>query len=213
MNAMPERADAAMTDLSFALTAHALPIDYRAPLWLALCAHAPWLAATPAAGAHGLRAAHDAATRTLLLPRRARLMLRVAACDALRSMALAGTRLVVDGVEVMLGEAHERPLRAADTLYAEIVATGSSDELHFTEEVRAALDAMNVEARIICGRARVLHGAAGDDDPARDIAGFPLALHGLKPDASLRVQCAGIGNARALGCGLFVPHKAITGLD
>jgi len=213
MNAMPERAGAAMTDLSFAVNAQALPIDYRAPLWQALCALAPWLAATPAAGAHGLRAAHDATTQTLLLPRRARLMLRVAAHDALRTMALAGTHLVVSGVEVTLGEAHERPLRPADTLYAEIVATGSADELRFTEEVRATLDAMNVKAQIICGRARVLHGAAGADEAAGDLTGFPLALHGLKPDASLRVQCVGIGNARALGCGLFVPHKAITGLD
>ena len=33
-------------------------------------------------------------------------------------------------------------------------------------------------------------------------------LHGLSAADSLTVQRAGIGPHRALGCGLFVPHKS-----
>jgi hypothetical protein len=40
------------------------------------------------------------------------------------------------------------------------------------------------------------------------IAGFSLMLHGLSVADSLRVQRAGIGPHRLLGCGIFVPHRS-----
>jgi hypothetical protein len=38
-------------------------------------------------------------------------------------------------------------------------------------------------------------------------------LHDLKAPQSLLVQAAGLGGERKLGCGIFVAHKLITGLD
>jgi CRISPR-associated protein Cas6 len=217
MNALPQaRNDApgateAMTDIVFALHGTELDADYRAALWHALCQAAPWLREQPLAGMHALKSAHEAETRTLLLPRRARLQVRVPARDTARALALSGTRLVVGAHALQLGAGHERPLVAANTLYAELVALGTEDEIAFTHELQAALDALAVKAHLICGRARRWHAAADPQWP--NLAGFPVALHGLKPEASLRVQCTGIGRGRAWGCGLFVPHKAITGLD
>ncbi len=220
MNALPQaRTDApevpdapeAMTDIVFALHGGTLDADYRGPLWRALCAAAPWLAEQPMAGLHTLKSAHEAQTHTLLLPRRARLQIRIPARDTTRALALAGTRLAVGEHAVQLGVAHERPLVAANTLYAELVVLDTEDELAFTRALDAALAALAVRAHSICGRARRWRTAADPRLPG--LAGFPVALHGLKPDASLRVQCAGLGRGRAWGCGLFVPHKAITGLD
>jgi hypothetical protein len=33
-------------------------------------------------------------------------------------------------------------------------------------------------------------------------------LHELSPEHSLRMQAAGLGAQRKLGCGIFVPHKS-----
>jgi CRISPR-associated protein Cas6 len=41
-----------------------------------------------------------------------------------------------------------------------------------------------------------------------EIVGFSLMLHALAPEDSLRMQAAGLGTARHLGCGIFVPHKS-----
>jgi hypothetical protein len=38
-------------------------------------------------------------------------------------------------------------------------------------------------------------------------------VHDLKSDASLKLQYAGLGESRQYGCGIFVPYKAITGLN
>ena len=217
MNALPQSWNAApgsaeaMTDIVFALHGTELDADYRGPLWSALCQAAPWLREQPLAGMHALKSAHEAKTRTLLLPRRARLQVRIPVRDTARALALTGSRLVVGEHAVQLGEAHERPLVAANTLYAELVALGTDDEIAFTRELQSVLDALAVKAHLICGRARQWHTAADPQWPS--LTGFPVALHGLKPEASLRVQCAGVGRGRAWGCGLFVPHKAITGLD
>ncbi len=65
-------------------------------------------------------------------------------------------------------------------------------------------------ARRAGGRLRVHHrptpnGRAG----AREIAGFSVVLHGVKPADSLRLQFEGMGGERGLGWGIFVPHKSI----
>ena len=65
------------------------------------------------------------------------------------------------------------------------------------------LRALGVDCGFISGRRRT--SIAG----GREIAGFALALHGLGPADSLRVQSAGIGGERRLGWGIFVPAKAI----
>ena len=43
----------------------------------------------------------------------------------------------------------------------------------------------------------------------REVLAYGLALHGLSPADSVRVQGEGLGPHRRLGCGIFVPHKAI----
>jgi len=62
---------------------------------------------------------------------------------------------------------------------------------------------LGVRCEFISGRARSTN--VGD----RQITGYGLALHGLAPADSLLVQGEGMGTERRLGCGIFVPHKAI----
>ena len=60
---------------------------------------------------------------------------------------------------------------------------------------------------MICGKRLSVSGSQ------RSIDGYSLVLHDLKPEASLHLQYAGLGEDRQFGCGIFVPYKVITGLS
>ena len=62
---------------------------------------------------------------------------------------------------------------------------------------------VGARCELISGRARSVRAEG------REVVGYSLALHGLAPADSLRVQAEGIGGERRLGFGIFVPHKAI----
>jgi len=195
-------ADAPVVDVLFELAGTSLPADCAEALADAVARWLPWLDAEPAAGIHPLRTAATTHGR-VVLARRAKLVLRVPAARAADARALCGRTLAVaDGV-LTTGMATERPLAPSPTLYAQRVTTGAADDRAFHDDVLRWLADIGVRCEFISGRPRRL-AAAG-----REIVGFGLALHGLAPADSVRVQGAGIGGERRLGCGIFVPHKAI----
>jgi CRISPR-associated protein Cas6 len=87
------------------------------------------------------------------------------------------------------------------------VASDAGDAQAFEAEVPKLLSALRVDCEFISGRRR--QASAG----GREIAGFALALHGLTPADSLRVQSLGIGGERRLGWGVFVPAKSIAAVS
>lgn len=133
----------------------------------------------------------------------ARLVLRVPEARATQALALAGRRLDLQGETVTVGAGHPKALAPCATLFAQRVATGARDERDFHEAVVRRLAELGVRCELISGRARSVRGEG------REVVGYALALHGLAPADSLRVQAEGIGGERRLGFGIFVPHKAI----
>lgn len=195
-----------MIDLIFAISGTAVPRDYHALLGEALAQALPWLADEPGSGALGLRVVSGAGPMALL-PQRARLALRVPRHRAAAAARLCGHGLDLAGAKLTIGVLHERALQPANTLYADFVCLQDQVLAEFEHTAQTALRALGVEARTICGRAdtrrigeQVMHG-------------HPLVLHDLKPAQSLRMQQMGLGSHRSIGCGLFVPHKSISGLD
>jgi len=195
-----------MVDLIYAVRGEAVPADYHALLDAALRAALPWLEEEPLAGVHGLRTS-PARDQIALLPRRARLTLRLPEKCVVDARVLENRTLCLRDATLGLSAMRVKPLVAADTIYADMVTLGASDEVEFSDLLQQALYALDVRAWHICGRQRAL---LTHDGPA---IGYPVVLHDLKPAASLHVQRLGIGPGRRLGCGLFVPHKTITGLD
>lgn len=189
-------------DVSFELSGRHVPADPAAALALAVTAALPWFASEPCAGIHPLRAA-PSTHGTLVLARRARLVLRVPEARATQALALAGRRLDLQGEPVTVGAGHPKALAPCATLFAQRVATGARDERDFHEAVVRRLAELGVRCELISGRARSVRGEG------REVVGYALALHGLAPADSLRVQAEGIGGERRLGFGIFVPHKAI----
>ncbi|MEP7183117.1 MAG: type I-MYXAN CRISPR-associated protein Cas6/Cmx6 [Betaproteobacteria bacterium] len=195
-------ADASVVDVLFELAATSLFADHADALAHAVARWLPWFDTEPAAGIHPLRAAATS-QGMVVLARRARLVLRVPASRAADCRTLCGRMLDVAGSAVDVGAASERPLAPSATLYARRVAAATDDERAFHEVVARWLAETGVRCEFISGRPHRF--AAG----AREVVGFGLALHGLSPADSIRVQSAGMGGDRRLGCGIFVPHKAI----
>ncbi len=195
---------AAMIDAVFDVSGGTLPADYPFALWHALLRHAPELAADASVGVLPLRTA--ASEAGMLLPKRAKLVLRMPAALAVHIDALSGQQLDIGSGSLQLGLGKARTIQPHPTLHAHLVSS-NAEEVQFIEEVNATLAELEIIGNLICGMRNSLQ------TPEREIRGYSLVIHNLKPDASLRLQYTGLGTDRNFGCGIFVPHKAISELD
>lgn len=195
-----------MVDVVFDLAASVLPDGYEWPLYQALVKRAPWIADSPHTGVHPLRGTRSA-DGILFVARRAKLVMRMPRDRVCAASVLEGAVLDLGAATVRLGEGAFRRFRPAPTLYAARVALGESDENAFTLRVAEGLRALGIERPFVCGR-RADAAFDGRAHPA-----FSVAVHGLTDAQSLVLQGAGLGLGRAVGCGVFVPHKTIAGLE
>ena len=195
---------AQMIDVVFEISGSTLPPSYPYALWDELTRLLPQLAETENVGVVPLRMAESA--EGMLIPRRAKLALRLPPTLVEAASALMHRQLRVAGSHISLGACKPRPIQEHPTLHAHLV-TGSPDEAAFVEEVRSALSEMGVKANLICGQRNRLA------DGGRVIEGYSLVLHDLTPEGSLQVQYIGLGAERRFGCGVFVPYKVISGLE
>lgn len=192
-----------MIDVVFDLGGTTLPADYPFALWAEIVRHVPQLAEEKFVGVLPLRTAE--CNEGMLLPKRAKLVLRLPAALAGVASRLTGSALQIGSDQLQLGKSRIRPIQPYSTLHAQLV-TGASDELFFTDGINSQLSELGITGKLICGKRRTLTG------DQRVIHGYSLVVHDLKPDASLQLQYAGLGEERRFGCGIFVPHKVISGL-
>ena len=191
-------------DVCFALVGTSVMADYALALWQALRVRLPWLVDESLAGIHPLSGV-SAGAGMLYLGHRARLVLRLPRQRLQDAHALCGQRLDLGG-RVDIGAASVRMLQAGPAQYSPFVALPSDDEPAFIEACRRRLLDIEVDCELLCGKPQARRGECDGDNMLR---GYSLLLHGLSDDAALRVQALGLGEARNLGCGLFVRHKSI----
>lgn len=198
---------AAVVDLVFALEGEFLPSDYAVPLADALHGALPWLVDEPAVGVHPIRASRN--PDGLVLSKRTRLKLRVP--EALVSRAsneLEGSALLVAGHPLRVGEASTHAVGPYATLKAGIVVLpGTAGEVAFMAAMQRELDRLDVVGEMICSKAT----SVGSGESR--LEGFGVVIHDLAPKHSMALLAHGIGPGRHYGCGLFVHHKLIEGLD
>ena len=204
-----------MADLRFALQGRFLPVDHAAALRDAVARTLPWIVEAPGAGIHRIHVAAssngwqrpEGGDALLVLARRTRLELRVPVARLAEARRLEGTDLEIWGHRIRVGRAEERPLRPARTLFAREVAgedpqAPASEEAVFAAHLVEALARTGLDCReLVCGRAAVVN-AGGVPISTRSVM-----LDGCTPESSMRLQEQGFGPGRALGCGIFVPHK------
>ena len=220
MSAVPAADDRAVrgapgeiVDAVFAISCRSLPVDHAFALSQAIQVVLPWFAAEPRAGLHIIRAAESGSgwlrpegPHTLLhLSRRTRLALRVPRQRLEDTAALLGRTLDVAGHPLSVERLSARPLSLTTTLLAHcVVLAGCDDESEFRLEAARQLDALGIRpAEMLCGLVTPIA------TPERTLETRSLMLAGLAREQSVLLQERGLGGERKLGCGVFIPCKAI----
>lgn len=196
--------DQNMIDVVFDLSGSSVPDGYPFILWSEVVRCLPWLKDLENAGIHPLRG--SVSGDNTLLSKRTKLILRVPTEYANQSAGLSGQQLKIGESMLLVGNSKVRQLLAATTLHAHIVESNLG-EIEFLAEMKEILQSMNIPCNLICDKQRKVRGVT------QTLTGFGLVLHDLKPLPSLQIQRNGLGGARHFGCGIFVPFKAISGLD
>ncbi|NJD36606.1 MAG: type I-MYXAN CRISPR-associated protein Cas6/Cmx6 [Betaproteobacteria bacterium] len=203
MNYSTDEASTRMVDVVFALEDGTLDDDLAEALSLAVRRVLSWFDDEPDAGILPISGmARGSGVR--YVGRRSRLVLRLPIQRAASADSLVGVRLDLGGVLLTVGSSSMRPLfPARGVVYSHLVSVGTDDEIEFLARCKAMLAGRGLQPQLISGKAHGLRTAQG---PVR---GFSLMLHGLPAADSLAIQEAGLGGHRALGCGVFVPHKTV----
>jgi CRISPR-associated protein Cas6 len=202
-----------VVDAVFAIECRSLPVDHAYALSAAIQAALPWFAGEPQAGLHTVHGAASGAgwqrpegeDAQLQLSRRTKLVLRLPAHRMADAAALSGRTLDVAGSPLRVGRLSARPLPRIASLFARsVIFEGASDEAAFLDTAAEALRALGVEAStMLCGRDVTLA------TPQRTWRTRSLMLTVATPAQSLALQREGLGEARKLGCGVFIPHKDV----
>jgi CRISPR-associated protein Cas6 len=193
-----------MADVAFDLLGERVPSGYAFALWGEIARHLPWIEEEDMAGVLPLRGLEG--RDGIWLAKRSKLVLRLPEEKAQAAHALSGQALELGPDVLGVGKAWQRALQPFTTLHAQLVEGHESEDV-FLGTVAAALDELDVACSWICG----MRGTISDAE--NTVSGYSLVLHDLKPEDSLIVQRAGLGQGRRFGCGVFVPFKTISGLE
>jgi CRISPR-associated protein Cas6 len=209
---MPD-ADAEIVDAVFAITCPSLPVDHAYALQQAIQEALPWFSEEPHAGLHTVHGAASGAgwlrpegeDALLQLSHRTRLVLRLPERRLQDAATLVGRTLDIGGWPMRVAQLSARPLLRIASLYSRsVIFEGSMDEPEFLAAAAERLRALGIEAStMLCGRDVTLA------TPQRSYRTRSLMVTVATPAQSLALQRHGLGEARKLGCGLFIPHKDV----
>jgi CRISPR-associated protein Cas6 len=192
-------------DVAFTLQGNDLPVDHGYALYAAL-SRLPesglWLHETDTVAVHPIRG-HYASDGVLKLTPGSRLRLRLPAADLPHVLPLAGKGIEVNGKRLRIGIPQTALLQPAAALYAHVVTTrNGQDEPRFDAEIRHQLETLGIQGKPTRGKRRVFR--------VRDkiVVGHSLLVSELTAEESIRLQEAGLGGRRKMGCGVFVAWEA-----
>jgi CRISPR-associated protein Cas6 len=203
-----------VVDLAFRVKCPTLPLDHAHSLSTALLGELPWLETEEYAGVHLIHGAssgngwirpEDVAHEVLHLSRRTRMRLRLPRHRLEDARQLAGKTLDIEGHSLELGDTEEFLLSSLPTLFARYVITEQGmDEAQFLEGAARQLETSGIACRKLLGG--IAHALNFPEGP---VFTRSLMVADLEPEQSVRLQQIGVGEGRAFGCGLFLPHKGI----
>ena len=191
-------------DIVFDLDAAQVPRDYPFELWSEIVKSLVWLKEEKNVGILPLRG--SVSGDNLLLSKRTKLILRIPSDRAGQAARLTGQKLKIGSNILLVGAGKGRALHTATTVHSTLVES-SLGEVEFLADMKNKLQELNISCNLICDKYRKISSGK------QTITGYGLVLHDLKPQASLLIQRTGLGGARQYGCGIFVPFKAISGLE
>ncbi len=206
----------AIVDAVFSISCRTLPVDHAYALSQAIQAALPWFAVEARAGLHTIHGADSGSgwmrpeepNALLHLPQRTKLTLRLPKHRLDDAGTLLGLTLDVAGNALRVDKLTVRPLSRITTLFSRCVVIAAADEAGFLKATTDQLGALGIQPKkMLCGRMTSIA------TPARMLQTRSLMLADLTVEQSVLLQQHGLGAERKLGCGLFLPHKAINDLQ
>lgn len=195
-------------DLLFPVRGRLIPIDHGYQLYAALCHQLespqdPWLHTHSQLGLHPIRGRYQGCGQ-LALNSHSRLGLRLPSDLIHRFLPLAGKRLTLGDATIDLGIPQPQALKPAPNLYAHLVTTrNGDDEARFDDEISRQLAALGIQGKTQRGPRRVFR------IKEKKVVAHTLLVSQLTAEESIRLQEAGVGGRRKLGCGVFVPWEGL----
>jgi CRISPR-associated protein Cas6 len=197
-------------DLSFVLVGTTFPLDHGYPLFSALCRVVPALHGDRRIGVHPTRG-RQTARGLLTLTDRSRLKLRLPSEEIAPFIALAGQSLDLEGHHLRVGIPQVETLTPAANLASRLVTFRHAlDPTVFEDRVRREFARLEIAAtpQLVPSprpkwEGQPLRRVMRIKD--RRVVGYALRVFGLTAEESIRLQEAGLGGRRRMGCGVFVP--------
>jgi len=193
-------------DLHFPATGREVPLDHGYALFSAISRQleAPgdqWLHENDAIALHPIRGRYAGPGRLALAPRSG-ITLRLPAELIPKCLPLAGKAIQLGEDKIRLGIPQPLALKPVPNLYAHLVTTkNGQDEARFEQEIARQLAALEVQGRPQRGPRRTLRVKD------KRVVAHALLVTELTAEESIRLQEAGLGGRRKLGCGVFVPWE------
>jgi len=202
-----------VVDLVYRIECKSLPVDHAHSLAEAIADTLSWFPEEELAGLHpvhipdsgnGWMRSEDP-HEIMHLSRRTRLILRVPRHRVEDAHALTGKALDINGHEIKVGAASEKPLVAITTLFSRYLPSPetSTEEDFLAESARQLRERGIMVRKMLCGKTHSVGTAEGRQHTRS------LMLADLSIDDSFRLQRNGLGNLQHLGFGVFIPHKDI----
>lgn len=203
-----------IVDLSFRIECRELPIDHAWTLSAAIQSALPWFNSEPDAGIHSIHGASSGngwerppqrVGSLIQLSRRTRMYLRLPKHRLEDAKALVGQRLDIEGYQVNVGNFQVRTLVATTTVFSRSVFSDhAEDENEFEHELIDLVAQRDIKiSKMLCGLSHHL------TTPEGTLSARSVLLAELEPAESIALQQHGVGLNRALGCGIFLPHKSL----
>ncbi len=206
-----------VVDLVYRINCRSLPLDHAHSFSTAIRDHLSWIDEEERAGIHLIHGAEsgngwmrpdDASNELLHLSHRSRMTLRVPKHRIEDAHTLSGRKLDIDGHSLEVGKANVKLFSTLPTQFARYVVVpeglGQEDEEAFMAYAVEQLRELGIKVRkLLCGRGHAIR------HPDGDVHTRSLMLADLDVEEAVTLQQRGIGEHRAMGCGLFIPHKGI----
>ncbi len=201
-----------VVDLSYKIDCKQIPTRHAWELSQALYQALPWIKNESEVGVHQIHGATSGNGwerppdgELIHLSKRTRMHLRVPTERVEDAKELVDKELDVAGHAVRVGKMTSKSIDPFSTIFARyIVMQKGMSEDDFLQWVVDALTARDIQARkLLCGMQHEFE-ANGELIETRS-----LMIADLDKFSSVKLQEAGIGLHRHMGCGIFVAHKGI----
>jgi CRISPR-associated protein Cas6 len=207
-------------DLSFAISCKTLPLDHAWVLSQAILEHLPWLT-DEVAGIHHIHVAEsnngwmrptDDEKGALLYPsHRTKMTLRIPSLKIEQAnQELTGKTLLIDGHKLTVGKSKKKELTNDSVIFSRHVLSSTKENendflARIAQEVKQ-ISGFKVK-KMLCGKTHTIN------TPSERLLTRHLMIADLDSESSVKIQQQGLGDARVLGCGIFLPHKGIKSLN